>query len=64
MLSVADTSKVTISPFEFVVSIVISEGVATLGGIVSWTVTVKDAFTPVVAVHKTTVSPIGKIEPD
>jgi hypothetical protein len=67
MLSVADAVKVNVAPVGPVASTVAFPGTVTTGGVVSFTVTVKEAE-PVllcvsVAVQVTVVAPIGNVEP-
>jgi hypothetical protein len=68
MLSVADAVKPTAAPPGPVASAVIGAGTVTLGGVVSWTVTVNVAVpvSPIesVALQVTVVEPIGKMLPD
>ena len=68
MLSVADALKVTLFPEATVVVVVMSEGTATVGLVVSWTVTWKVALPGFpcvsVALQVTVVVPIPKVDPE
>jgi hypothetical protein len=69
-MSVAEALYVTAAPAELVASAVIGPGVVITGGVVSCTVIVKDiepetsSVTVSVAVHVTTVEPIGNTAPE
>jgi hypothetical protein len=68
-MSDAEAEKPTTAPLGPVASVVIDPGTVTVGGVVSWTVTVKlwevsSSDTVSVAVHVTVVVAIGKVVPE